>query len=288
MTLPDDFDPYSHLLATIKKLHNDSVSSFIKYPPDENGVPNESPVPDDDLEDDLSNLKIACLIGDDDSAPIAALRCLLFYFVVSSQSVKLDSSLYYLPTDLYQSSVVFQPQIILIFKQHSPDPGFKSSIESQITFRIHGFTNETLTPETLQPYISRLNSVMYPANEHVFSYQKGQLKYCYLDKSIGIDSRLLVRDEIEGEKLINAILGIINPELNIDQSKVSRSYSGKDFNYDPNNKKMVFGKSRNAIRLRPEAELFFFKAEVAIHGLNKNIVIADARYKESFKPNLDV
>jgi hypothetical protein len=164
MPLPNNFSPTEHLLDTLRVYHNKLVREEF----------NDIEV-DDDIAIPRGSLKKACLLTDDDTVDLTILRFWLF-FVHTRKAADFQPPTYAIPSDLYQESVVYKPQVILNFWQDpAATPSNLAPARTRISFRLHNETPETLTPTNAQTLANKIRTEFMTSGGYRFSRGKKSL-----------------------------------------------------------------------------------------------------------------
>lgn len=258
MPLPDDFDPWQHLLSMLRVTHNLNVEKTLLG------------VPTDDLSNSLGGMKLACLMTNDDTVDMTVLRMMLFYFVFKGN---LPPPIYGMPVADYQSEITFRPQIKLLFQEDWSIALAESKLPratAQMSFRLMNETAQTMTPEKAHTWAVRVKEFLGVSNG--FVYEKGTVKVTYRDLHHGVDFKLLVVTEEEGIRVIEKILELA--EQVYQQELVVVSKTKKNFPVVPG-KQLVYGKERNKARKRPITHVRFYRAELDMSGLASPVILYD-------------
>jgi hypothetical protein len=263
MALPDNFSPWEHLQDTLRRVHNRRVKKEFRDL-------------DEGFWDDLSistgrrSLATACVMQDKDTSSITIIRMILFY-VVLGQATAMLPPMYGIPTELYQQSVEFKPQIKLFFREdvEDTDTGYRP-IEAELSFRLMNESSETVSSADAMRYANKIKTEF--AGGGGYRWQKGRLKLSYRDLARGYQLIVTPASEAGGKEVINKILDIQGHSL--DELNLTTSKLGQNPPTIPANK-FVYGKSRRMPRKRPVGWVRFQYAELHIWGLPKAIVLVD-------------
>lgn len=269
MSLPDDFSPWEHLQSVLMMTHNKVVrDQFNDLGGDEWVVNISTP---------RASLRTACTIRDDDSAIQCLIRMLLFYATLRGAS-DLHPPLYSIPTDLYQRSFHFMPQVSLYFKEDFDDveAGFEA-IDAVVSFRLARETSETMTEAKALQLANKIKSEF--ALNNGYRWRKGRLKASYKDKEKGYQMILTPYSETEAREVISKVLSLQGDT--IDNRKFSISEWVQPPPTIPANQ-VIYGQSRRPPRPRPVGYVRFQWAEMHVWGINKPIILVDRTLR---KPN---
>jgi hypothetical protein len=270
MGLPADFSPWEHLLEQVMNAHNAEVNRQIPPTLDPHGNIVET------IGTVSGSMRVASLVLADDSAPMVCIRLMLFYFAYRAAILPPQ---YVMPVSTYQDNIQLAPQIHLMFKQvPSEATPLYPPIEAQISFRLVKYTEKTLTRAIALDYANLIK-------EHFaiekFNFTKGQLKYCYKDLPNGLDLRLFVSTEGEGERVVLHILKLLKGQVvEFDINKVSVVQHKKPYKPEPG-LQLVYQKERLIPRSHPGGKVWFRWAELSMHALPKNIILCDATRRKA-------
>lgn len=249
---------FEHLQSVYRQIHNQQVNQHFLDVDVPEIIEDIRTLPPE------ASLKKACLIKDNDTAPVVMLRMMLFYFTLR-KAQDLQPEIYGIPQTNFQEIHKFSPQVRLHFSEDAADveQGF-APVRSEITFRLKNETSETVT-ETKARVIA--NSIKSRLATPPFVWQRGWFKATYLDKEKGYDFRLLVSTQAEGIRVVRAILGIqqdtFNPQL---YQFSAREDPAAAFPTLPETK-IIYGKTRRLPRKRPRATIVFRRAELLVWGI---------------------
>jgi hypothetical protein len=259
MPLPSNFSPVEHLLDTLRIYHNKLVREEFS-----------DIAADDALEIPRGSLKKACLLTDDDTVDLTILRFWLF-FVHTRKASEFHPPIFAIPSDLYQESVVYKPQVVLNFWQDpAATPSNLAPARTRISFRLHNETSETLTPTNAQTLANKIRTEFMTAGGYRFS--KGKKMFVYRDKERGYNFRLLMLNESEAREVIGKVHDLRSHSP--DWDNLTEIATNKSFPENPGTHR-VYGKTVRKIRYRPTAMVRFRSAELHIHGLAHPVVLAD-------------
>ncbi|ARV63373.1 hypothetical protein BZZ01_32765 (plasmid) [Nostocales cyanobacterium HT-58-2] len=195
MPLPDGFDEWEHLQDQVRLAHNQAVQTYFKNQPD------------DDISTPKRSLKHACLIKDSDTATMTMMRLWLFE-VTCGHAASMQTPIYGIPVQEFQSQVEYKPQIKLFFLEPYDSEAYVNKIpraQGEITFRLMHKSSENINRSDAERIANRIKQVFATPP---FTWEKGWYKATYLDKERGYDLRLLVKSRAEGERVIRHVLEI--------------------------------------------------------------------------------
>ncbi len=181
-------------------------------------------------------------------------------------------SVYGTPVSSYQETVVFAPQVQLLFLEKKDDQLDKDKplIDGSITFRLMNKTNETITATDVDLLAQKVESKFA---KPPFVWNKGKKCYTYFDKKKGYQLKINVPNEVEAKRVIEQVLDLQghSPEwefLNLNQAVQEL----QKYDETPRSK-IILGKPRKQIRRRPIGKVTFYRAELHIHGLDQPVVL---------------
>jgi hypothetical protein len=216
------------------------------------------------------SLVTACYINDNDTADMTILRTLLFW-VVLGQASSLHPPLYTMPSDRYQQSIKYAPQVVLYFKEDSDDveEGF-APIDAEISFRVRDETSESFTEANAQILANKIKLKF--ATGAGYRWKKGRVKLSYRDKDNGYQFSVNAFSDSEGKNLIRDVLSLQSDSLDLDKLTISEL---GDLPPTLPPMQRVYGKQRRAPRRRPVGHVRFYYAELHLWGLPKPITLVD-------------
>lgn len=261
MPLPDNFSPWEHLQSVVRQVHNRRVREEFT---DLDGIE------DLDINAPRQSLKLACLLKDDDSADMTIIRLMLFFNILRG-GADLWPDLYTIPTDRYQQTVRFAPQVTLLFRQDldDVDQGFRP-IEAEISFRLKNETPQTLTEAECLSLANRIRSEF--ATGAGYQWRKGRTKLAYRDRENGYQFSIFANTVAEGRSVISKILDIQNDTL--DGSKLTISELGEPPPIIPPTD-LILGQVQRLPRIRPVGSVRFQLAELHVWGVKKPVILVD-------------
>lgn len=118
-----------------------------------------------------------------------------------------DRNLYTTPVTTFQDKFTFHPQVCLVFYETSQEVLSPTRrVHGEISYRIMGETEETLTQGNARVRTKRINSLF--ATPNLFEWQKGKEIVTYRDQPNGYDFRLRVKSETEARRIITQAMAI--------------------------------------------------------------------------------
>lgn len=263
---------WEHLQDVWRKVHNKRVREhfrdFVNDPDDivawNNFISNAS------IEIPRQSLLLACLQNDGDTADMTILRTLLFW-VVLGQASSMHPPLYAMPTDRYQQSVKFAPQVVLYFKEDLEDveEGY-APIDAEISFRVMDETSNSMTEAKARTLANKIRTEFTTSNG--YRWKKGRVKLSYRDKDNGYQFSVNAWSEGEGKDVIDKILDIQNHTLDLDLLSIAQLGDNPP-TIPPT--EFLYGKSRRTARKRPIGYVRFIYAELHLWGLPNAITLLD-------------
>lgn len=262
-----EFSPWEHLQDVWRKVHNRRVREhFRDINETEEGWNNWQP----NLDFPRHALYVACAMDDNDTSDMCTIRTLLFWLVLGQASA-LHPPLYTMPTDRYQQSVKFAPQITLYFKEDLEDveEGY-APIDSEVSFRLMDETSSSMTESKATQWANKIRQEFATSNG--YRWQKGRVKLSYRDKDNGCIFSINAYSESVGRQLINKLLDLQNVVL--DDSLLSIAQLGDTPPIVPPTE-MIYGRSRRIARRRPVGYVRFIYADLHIWGMPNAITLLD-------------
>lgn len=224
--------------------------------------------------------KKACLIQSKDGQNMALLKMMTFRQLVEQSHLIQD--LYGTPTDVYQESVAFRPQVHLFFTQDSNAVvGGRRAMKGQIGFRLVNETSDTMTESKARILANKIKAQL--AVNNGFIWKKGKISCIYKDPEYNLKLNILALSEAEGREVINKVVNIIEINYNNDYLKVSEPKRNSETN--PTTSKLVYGKLRKVQRWRPTGNVRFRYAILDVHGMQNRIILVDTtkRYLDALE-----
>lgn len=215
-------------------------------------------------------LVVACLISDSDTADMTVLRTLLFW-VVLGQAEALHPPIYAIPSDRYQQSVKFAPQVVLYFKEDSEDveEGY-APIDAEISFRVMDKTSSSITESDARNLANKIKLEF--ANNGGYRWHKGRTKLSYRDKEKGYQFSVNAYSDTVGKTVIEKVLNIQGHAL--DLNNLSIAQLGDNPPTIPPTE-LIYGKSRRVARKRPVGWVRFVYAELHVWGMPNAVTLLD-------------
>lgn len=264
MALPDNFNAFEHLQDTWRKVHNKRVRQHFS---DLSGIDDEW---DATIDTPRGGLRVACTMNDSDSADMTIIRTLLFW-VVLGEAAALQMPVYGIPSDRYQQSVKFAPQVTLYFKEDLADveEGY-APIDAEVSFRLMGETPNSITEADLNALAIKIRNEF--ATGSGYRWRKGRTILSYKDIEHGYQFILHAYSETEGREVINKVLDLQNDAINLSLLRINQLAEAPPI-VPPS--QTILGKSRRLPRRRPVGYVRFMYADVSIWGIPEPICLVD-------------
>jgi len=260
MALPNNFSAWEHLQNTIRLTHNQMVRREF-----------DDIELDDDITTPRGSLKVASLIDDKDNGFVMLSRLLLYHIIIKGFGIP---QIYSVPFTDINDSVRYHPKIFLNFCQNYREvDADDSAVEGQISFRLMGETEATLTQANVNTYAQKIKTLF--GNSGGFQWRKGKSMFTYSEPLKGYFFQLLVRDSAEGRRIVEQV-------LDIQSHTPDWQYANYKENLEPTQaypasppNKTIIGKSRKQYRKRPLVTVRFRNAQLHVQGLPNPIVLYD-------------
>lgn len=185
---------------------------------------------------------------------------------------------YGIPTDVYQESVTFKPQVKLFFKQDEDAvPPKMRAVRAELTFRLQDKTSATITPGDAMALATAIKQEFVSGGSTGFTWSKGKIKTTYFDRDKGYELYIFALNKVEGEKVVKKILDIRGHPY--DSEKLVEHVPTRQSINNPTGHRMVYGELVDNIRWRPTANVRFQWASLQIHGKLRDIFLVDITAK---------
>mgnify|MGYP007005566050 FL=1 len=175
--------------------------------------------------------------------------------------------IYGIPTERYQESVKFKPQVNLFFKQKKEDatPEF-APIESEFSFRFVAAKDSTsITKAQVEYLASRIKSLL--GGDTPFFFKKGKGMATYTDLEKGYKLQIPCYDRTEGRKVIEQILDVQGHSPDWKFMNFSTNEEPLQRYDDTPPRKLILDEQHRMPRRRPVGTVYFYKAELHLHGM---------------------
>jgi hypothetical protein len=184
MALPEGMSEFEHLQSVVMHTYNPIVQAAFR-----------DDIPENDINTPESALKYACLIKDEDTAAIMAVRMLEFYF--TRGELDIADKLYAVPILDHHRSVRFAPQITLKFKETKANAKLHNRQTKpkrmQLSFRIPALKETTVTTIQIEQWTGRFKQLFPSSYYHVC----GNDLYTYKDENAGL--KVAIESQFKGD-----------------------------------------------------------------------------------------
>lgn len=270
--MPEEFNEWEHLQSTVMSAYNRFVRDEFRDSPDDDGISTPR-----------GSLRVACLGKDNDSAPMLAIRMMLFYFTVGKAQA-LQRPVYGYPTGSVDEVRRFRPQVTLHFSENYEDvdldDGFQP-VYGQCSFRLMNETSTSLTESELRSLGQRIKTNLGVGAG--FVWRKGRQLLTYTDKDGGLSLQVSCTSEAEGRRVVQEVVGLTSRTLDWSNANYKENLEASEaFPTNPGSQ-TILGRSRKKPRRRPVANVIFRYATIAVHGLPNPIILYDktGRYRNA-------
>jgi hypothetical protein len=268
MTLPEGFNAFEHLQDTWRRVHNRRVREHFSDLSDPDADWNPT------IEDARGGLRVACTMGDNDTADMTIIRTLLFWIVLGEASA-LQTPVYGIPVPSFQEARQFRLQIQLYFTEDFNDieAGF-APVTGEINFRLANESYDTITEQEVRQYAQKIKTAF--ASNNGFVWRKGKVMVTYTDRQRGYKLQMLCRTKQEGKRVIEQVLGIQDHAPDWKFMNVSENEEPTARYPSMPRSERILNKTRRMPRARPIADVRFRYALMHVHGLPHPIVLVDS------------
>lgn len=216
-----------------------------------------------------TRLRDSLLIQAKDSRTSALFK--IQYFREFVQKVHLKPEVFIDMTDRIYEDFNMRPQVnMLFYKSIYLENGKYDKFKVDLSYKLIQETSETITPTKNRVRAERIKRLF--AEPTRFIWNKGRLKFTYLDVSNGYDFRILAISEAEARRIIEQVLDIENKNPDWDKF-VTHTPERQLSTTRPT--KRIYGENRKVPRWRPTVDLPFVRAEMKIHGIPTPIPLVD-------------
>ncbi|WP_016951667.1 hypothetical protein [Anabaena sp. PCC 7108] len=263
MTLPKD--AWEHLQDMIRRDHAKILARYFK-----DLGPNWEP----EIASTRGAIRTACTIKDEDTATITLLR-LFYFYIILGYGFRGLAPVFGVPSQQFQEAYELHPQIFLYFSQDKASiPDGLRPVEAQISFRIMGYTKESMTPAKALPFATRIAEEFVEANKGI-TFSKGKQVISYVDVKNGIKTlKIFALSQSEGIDIIKKVCKVLllpySSEFVGTSDKPQRASITK-----PVGKEMVYGKSVAKKRWRPSAKVRFRYAYMIVDNREFPVPLVD-------------
>jgi hypothetical protein len=248
-----------------RKYINRKVKEYFKDLGDERWQP--------DLNLDRHFVRWVCTHQDNDPLALTVGRLLVYFFKVQGL---LDEPLYFIPTSrLQQQNVQTIPQVIINFQETAQSAQANKRTDHPLGAHHHIRFEKDFSSEAEVQALAR--KVREAFATPLFHFDKGRLKYTYLDKIKGFLFIVATPNETEARKVIEKLLFVVGESPNWDLLTESRSNK----NFSQVKTIRINGKSYKQPQMRPTGKVYFLSAELHVEGLPGNIRLLDLSGRSS-------
>lgn len=265
MPLPSEFNEWEHLQSVIMQVHNRIVRDEF------------NDADDDNISTPRSSLKTACLLKDSDSILMTLIRYWLFYVDIR-KAMDLQTPVYGMPIDSFQSDFTYKPQVKLYFKEDLEDveSGY-APITAEVSFRLYDERYDTFTPSEAQALANRIRSEFSGGGG--YRWRKGRIKVSYRRPEQGYQMIITASSDSEAREVIGKVLSLQGHSVDPDYLSISNRASAPP-TVPP--MEVIYGKSRRLPRKRPVGYVRFQYAELHLWGVPQAITLVD---RTGYRPN---
>ncbi len=265
--LPDDYNPYEHLLSVYRLTLNDIIRHNFTDIISQDGFNNISKLTP------RQSLYLASLHDETDTEGMTKMRTDLFFMIMRKAS-DLQAPIYGEPTENYQETRKFKPQIALHFiEPHAEvEPGYYA-LRSVIKFRIVNETSETFTMAEANRFATEIKTLF--GGGAGFQWHRGKELFPYTDKEKGYQLKLLCRNTATAVLIIEKVLEIQGHS--IDLKKLTLSNNAEPAIAFPTvpHTEIILGKPHKLPRKRAVGTVHFQYALLHLWGKPSAVVLFD-------------
>ena len=242
--LPDNYNPWEHLQSVVLKTFNREVREEFSDTTDDDGISTPR-----------SSLKQACLIHDNDTAPMIIIRLILYYFMIR-KARDLMPPIYGVPEGSSRVTVVDSPRILLFFQEdyQTVEKG-ESPVTGEISFRLTDETSTSITESKLRSLATKIKNEFATGNG--FVWNKGKNYYSYIDKKKGYEFKILANTESEAWSVVGKVMDVQGHTPDPGKFTTSENKSPSSAFPSSPGSQVILGKSRKKKRIRPVVNVRF-------------------------------
>lgn len=270
MVLPDKFSGVEHAQAIVRHYVNKQIRENFSDLGDEFW--------DENIGTARGSMRVGCTHKDSDPLQLTLLRLFIFYFIYG-QAKALMPDIYGIPNTIFDQIRIYRPQVCLYFSGYeSPSDNFHKRPAGEISFRLMDETSETISQTRVNNLATKIKSLFATPK---FEWHKGKLLCSYTERERGYQLQLLVRDKLEGKRIVEQVLDIQShaPDWKFFNSDANEEPLEKYPN-NPGTQK-ILGKTYQKPQRRPVVDVRFRYATLAIHGRPKPINLVDTTHTRS-------
>lgn len=267
MALPNNFDDTEHLQAVIRRYLNEQIKKDFADLNDAAG--NWEP----GIGTSRSSMRKALTHEDTDSLIVTGIRMMLYYFTYG-KARQMQPGVYGSIVEQFDKSRRYRPQITLGFQQKvSQIVGTYQPEESEISFRLMDETSTTITQAKITTLTNKIKTEFGGATP--YKWEKGKKMYWYIDADQGYKFQLLCKTELQAKDIINKVMDIQNHTPDFKKLKLNAATDeAATYPNTPGNIS-ILGETFKLPRARPELDVYFRWATLAIQYRKKPLVLID-------------
>lgn len=273
MPLPEPFSDVEHLQAVVRRYLNKQIREDFR------DLFGDGDTWEPEISTTRGSMLRALLHEDSDPITVTAVRMMLYYFTYGRAKA--------LQPDIYGTSITSQnrvirakkPEITLYFNnkpyQLNKDNKF---VEGQISFRLMDKTYKTITMVEIETYARKIKSLFATPK---FIWHKGKEMVSYTDWEMGYQLQLLVRDKVEGKRIIEQVLDIQGHTPEWDLMQHSKNEDEAEAYPENPRSETILGKTVEGLRKRPKEEVVFRYATLTMRGRARGINLVDTTFSRA-------
>jgi hypothetical protein len=209
-------------------------------------------------------IKRICLHKDKDPMILTVGRLLIWW--VEARGL-LDEFIYGIPSANFHETVRFQPQVKLFWRESTKEAAVDNRYPARAAYTIR-FKGDVSNRADILALRRKVELIFGGSTPH--SFTKGREKYSYRDKEKGYEFIITAQNEVEAKSVINALLDI-QGDKPLKEELLTRSTSERNWNAIQTVR--VNGQAYTKPKQRPVAKVRFTHAELAVHGMAKDITL---------------
>lgn len=262
MPLPDDFNPYQHLLEQLIVTHNRRVLQAFHG------------VEANDISTSLGAMRTAVFITEDDTIDMIMLRMFLFHFKFRKD---LPAPIFGIPAADYQADVTYRPIVKLFFIEPYTEQLALEKLNqatAEISFRLYNETSQTINREKVIPIANRIKEFF--GQGMGFTFMKGKTKVMYTDKRYALQLAIYAENKTEGIRVVRRVLEVAGHPF--DEEFIRTTTIDAVYPNVPG-MQQVYGMEVRKPRKKPVTRVRFSRAELHVWGLDHAISLVDLSRK---------
>lgn len=205
-----------------------------------------------------------CTHQDKDPLMLTVGRLLIYFFKIQGL---LEEPIYAIPSTQLHESVTIYPQVIICFKESSPEAKANKRYPLKATHSIR-IKSDFSSKAEVERLARKIKAIF---GTPVFKFTKGKIKYTYYDKSKGYSIIVTCPNESEAKSVIEKLL-----EINSDRPDwdcLTDSNSRKNYNTQKTTR--VAGRIINQVKRRQSGVVHFTHAELSVPDVPENVQLVD-------------